>query len=244
MHAARRSITLVAGPLLALLVAWLLSVPSDGDGDGVTLANVALVVAVVTVGVAVVDWVAGVVTSVVAALALNYFHTEPFRTLRIDDRRDVYSVLLLGALGLAVSAVTAARVRSEVRGATRRRAAVAGAELTALLAEDRPVPATWSAAISAAANDLDLLEVRIATGTPAQLPIVGRHDADRDDAGADLTIPAVGAALRLRAAHPEGRWLVLTPRAGHAPLTVDRRAVLSFADTVELALAPARPVGA
>jgi Domain of unknown function (DUF4118) len=229
-----RSIAIVAGPLLALLVAWLLTFPSDGDDAGVTLANVALTIAVVTVGVAVVDWVSGVVTSVIAALALNYFHTEPIHTLRINDRRDIYSVLLLGALGLAVSAVTAIRVRSEVRGVTRRRAVSAGGELAALLGDDRPAASVWSMAISAAANDLDLLEVRVSAGNPAQLPIVGRHFVEGDDA--TLTIPAVGAALRLQQSHPEGRWLVLTPRSGHAPLDVDRRAVLSFADTVELAL--------
>ena len=235
--------SLVVGPLVALGAAWLLSLPSDGDLNGVTLANVALIMAVVTVSVAVVDWIGGVITSVIAALALNYFHTEPYRTLRIDDRRDVYSVILLGALGLAVSAVTAARVRTEVRGVTRDRAAGAAAALADLLATDQAVPSTWTAAIGAASNDLALLTARVVAATPGQLPIVGRQVRDGDDAS--LTIPAVGAAMRLQHPHPEGRWLVLTPRHGHAPLTVDRRAVVSFADTVELALGPvAVPVDA
>lgn len=233
-----QQVALVAGPLLALLVAWLLSLPSDGADAGVTLANVALIMAVVTVAVAVVDWAAGAVTSVIAALALNYFHTQPYRTLRIDDRRDVISVLLLGALGLAVSAVTAVRVRTEVRGVTRDRAAGASDALAELLSSDRAVPGTWGAAIDAAANDLGLLNARITSATPGALPIVGRHVDAADDPV--LVIPAVGAALRLQHSHPEGRWLVLTPRAGHAPLSVDRRAVLSFADTVELALQPTR----
>lgn len=240
MHVARRSITLVAGPVAALVAAWLLSLPSDGDEAGVTLANVALVMAVVTVGVAVVDWAAGAVTSVIAALALNYFHTEPIHTLRIDDRRDVYSVLLLGALGLAVSAVTAVRVRTQVQGVARDRAAAAGAELSTQLVVDQSVAASWSAAIGADANDLGLLNARITTSTPGSLPVVGRTVGDDPD----LTIPAIGAALRLQQHHPEGRWLVLTPRRGQGPITVDRRAVLAFADTVELALAPARPAHA
>ena len=45
--------------------------------------------------------------------------------------------------------------------------------------------------------------------------------------------------LPLQHRHAEGRWLVVTPRPGMAPLTVDRRAVLSFADAIELALEPA-----
>lgn len=235
-----RQLAVLGGPPLALLVAWLLSLPDDRGQAGVTLANVALIMAVVTVAVAVVDWLAGALTSVIAALALNYFHTEPYRTLRIDDRRDVLSVLLLGALGLAVSAVTAVRVRNEVRGVTRERAAEAGAQLAELLTTDQAVPGTWAAAIIAASNDLGLLNAHVTTSTPGQLPVIGRRFADGDDT--TVTIPAAGAALRLQHRHPEGRWLVLTPRSGHAPLVVDRRAVLSFAETVELALEPSRPL--
>jgi hypothetical protein len=98
------------------------------------------------------------------------------------------------------------------------------------------------AAISAAANDLGLLNAHVTTSTPGQLPVIGRRFAEGDDS--TVTIPAVGAALRLQHRHAEGRWLVVTPRAGHAPLVVDRRAVLSFAETVELALEPSHPLSA
>lgn len=105
---------IAVGPVLAVGSAWLLSLPSDHDAAGVTQANVALAIAIITVGVAIVDWVAGVATSIAAALALNYFHTLPYHTVRITDRRDVYSVVLLAALGLGVSAITAWRVRRRV----------------------------------------------------------------------------------------------------------------------------------
>jgi len=49
-------------------------------------------------------------------------------------------------------------------------------------------------------------------------------------------LPVYGAALLLERRHPEGRWLVLTPRDGLGPLTLDRRAVMAFANTIELAL--------
>jgi Domain of unknown function (DUF4118) len=228
---------IVVGPGVAALVAWLLSLPDRDDGAGVTLANVALVMAVVTVGFAVVDWAAGVSTSILAALSLNYFHTEPYRTLRITDRRDVYSVLLLGALGLAVSAVTAARVRYGVTVLRRADARHAGDELAVLLADDRPAPEVWSAAITAAANDLGMVSARVTGKNPGGLPIIGRRLAESDDP--TLTLPVVGAVLPLQHRHPEGRWLIVTPRAGMAPLTVDRRAVLAFADAIELALEPA-----
>lgn len=236
-------VAIVVGPGVAALVAWLLSLPDRDDSSGVTLANVALVMAVVTVGFAVVDWAAGVTTSVVAALSLNFFHTEPYRTLRITDRRDVYSVLLLGALGLAVSAVTAARVRRGVTTLRHAEAREAGVALGVLLADDRPARDIWTAAIDAAANDLALVTARVTARTPAGLPVIGRRMADGDDA--TLVLPAVGAVLPLQQRHAEGRWLIITPRSGLAPLTVDRRAVLSFADAVELALEPTpAPAGA
>ncbi len=230
-------LAIVLGPGVAVLVAWLLSLPDRDDGAGVTLANVALVMAVVTVGFAVVDWAAGVSTSILAALSLNYFHTEPYRTLRITDRRDVYSVLLLGALGLSVSAVTAARVRRGVTVLRRADARRTGDQLAVVLADDRPAPEVWSAAITAAANDLGLVSARVAAKTPVGLPIIGRRLADGDDP--TLTLPAVGAVLPLQHRHAEGRWLIVTPRVGMAPLAVDRRAVLAFADAIELALEPA-----
>ena len=101
------------GPPAAVLAAWLMSQSKSGDG-GLTQANVALVMAALTVLFALVDWLAGLTTSVAAALALNYYHTEPFHTLRVTDSRDVLSIVLLLVLGLTVSAATAFRVRRGV----------------------------------------------------------------------------------------------------------------------------------
>jgi Domain of unknown function (DUF4118) len=228
-----QQLAVVVGPAAAVLVAWVLSLPDRSDDAGVTLANVALVMAVVTVGVAVVDWAAGVTTSIGAALALNYFHTEPYRTLRITDRRDVYSVVLLMALGLAVSAITAARVRHGVTTLRRSDAHRSGIELVAMLDVDRPVPEVWSAAITSAANDLGLIWARLESRMVTELPVISRRLTDDDDP--TLLLPQTGAALELQRQHGRRRWLVLTPRSGMGPLTIDRRATFSFADAVDLA---------
>lgn len=234
-----RQASIVVGPVAAAVVAWALSLPGDRADSGVTLANVALVMAVVTVGFATLDWMAGVTTSVVAALTLNFFHTEPYHTLRITDRRDVYSVVLLGLLGLAVSAVTAIRVRhgvTELRHVDARRASD---ELVGLLAHDHPVPEVWTSSIGAAANDLGLVMARLERFAPDGLPQIGRMVDDPSTI--TVTLPGAGAALRLTHRFDAGRWLVLTPREGMAPVDVDRRAVLAFADALELALEPDRP---
>ena len=212
-----------------------MSLGTSGDG-GLTQANVALVMAAVVVLFALVDWLAGITTSVAAALALNYYHTEPFHTLRVPDSRDVLSIVMLLLLGLTVSAATAFRVRRDVHHIRAADVAAAAEELRAVLAENSPAPLVWSAAIATPANDLGLVLARIERSAPAEIPTIGRPAGSYQLLDADLVLPVYGAALRLERRHPEGRWLVLTPRDGMGPLTLDRRAVMAFADTVELAL--------
>jgi hypothetical protein len=223
------------GPPAAILAAWLMSLGDEGDG-GVTHANVALVMAVLSVLFALLDWLAGVTTSVAAALALNYYHTEPFHTLRVTDSRDVLSIVLLLLLGLTVSAATAFRVRRDIHHIRAADIGAAAEELRAILAENNPAPRVWSAAIATPANDLGLVLARVERAAPADIPTIGRPAGSYQLLDADLILPVYGAALRLERRHPEGRWLVLTPRDGMGPLTLDRRAVMAFADTVELAL--------
>jgi hypothetical protein len=119
------------------------------------------------------------------------------------------------------------------------RAADAGAAadvLRAMLAEDSPAPLVWSAAIATPANDLGLVLARVERLAPATIPTIGRPAESYQRLDADVVLPLYGAALRLEHRHAEGRWLVLTPRNAMGPLTLDRRAVMAFADTVELAL--------
>ncbi len=225
----------VIGPPAAIFVAWLLSLGDDANNGGLTLANAALVMAVVTVGVALIDWLAGITTSIAAALALNYFHTEPFHTLRVTDSRDIWSIVLLGLLGLAVSVATAFRVRRDVRQIRAGDAVAAGLQLTSMLVDDRPAGQLWSTAIATPANDLGLVLARVEGSLPPGLPTI-RRPIGPDASDPDLVLPQYGAALRLERRHAEGRWLVLTPRNGLGPLTLDRRAVMAFAATVELGL--------
>ena len=183
-----------------------------------------------TVAVALVDWLAGLTTSVAAALALNYFHTEPIHTLRVTDARDVLSITLLGLLGFAVSVATAFRVRRTVRTIRAGDALAAGAELSALLEHDQPADSVWAAATASPSNDLGLTLVRVVDFEPIGMPLIGRPTGAADDSTFDL--PQCGAAIRL-----DRKWLVLTPRNGLGPVTLDRAAVANFAATMNMALA-------
>ena len=143
--------------------------------------------------------------------------------------------MLLALLGLIVSAVTAVQVRRDVHRIRSGDAVEAGHHLTSMLDDPRPAGQVWSAAIAAPANDLGLVLSHVTQGLPAGLPTIGRH-ADSGGDEPDLVLPQYGAALRLERRHTEGRWLVLTPRDKLGPITLDRRAVMAFASTVELAL--------
>jgi hypothetical protein len=143
---------------------------------------------------------------------------------------------MLLLLGLTVSAATAFRVRRDVRHIRAADIGAAAEELRAILAENNPAPLVWSAAIGTPANDLGLVVARVDRTAPAGIPTIGRPAGSYQLLDADLVLPVYGAALRLERRHPEGRWLVLTPRDGLGPLTLDRRAVMAFADTIELAL--------
>ena len=56
---------------------------------------------------------AGVTTSVVATLSFNFFHTQPYYSLRISDRFDIITTLLLVVVGLAVGEIAVLSHRHE-----------------------------------------------------------------------------------------------------------------------------------
>src|SRR4249920_227122 len=98
------------GPLLAIGVAW----ATDTVRGDMSIANAALALAFVCVAAALVNPVAGFLTSAVAALALNYFHTTPVHSLRMTEGDEIVTVVLLVLLGAAVSIATTLRFRAKV----------------------------------------------------------------------------------------------------------------------------------
>ena len=223
----------VAAPVIVFAVAWATASVREDMG----IANVALVLASVTAVAALASARAGLVTSIVAALSLNYFHTEPLRSLRITAGSDLVSVALLAALGLAISAITALRVRNArvlQRGVD---ADGARDQLRDALALGRSALQVWDISALAAAAQLALIDVRLEQAGRSSLPAISRQRWEPGDRAENhlLVVPETGAVVHLRAPNHDAR-LVLTPRAGQGPVTIDRRAAMVFADQVELAL--------
>ena len=218
------------GPLAVVGCAW----ATSGVRGSVGTANVALILAGITVAVALVTWVGGLVTSTTAALALNFFHTEPVHTLRISDAGDLLTVVLLGALGIGVSVTTVVRVRTAAIRSRHASSADATRELRALTSA-QPVAELWSLAIDAIANQLELVDARIVTAGSTDLPLIARHRWNEADADHTLLLPEGGAVVAF--ADPRHRCeVVLAPRHGMGALSLDRRAVFAFVDQLALAM--------
>jgi two-component system, OmpR family, sensor histidine kinase KdpD len=103
-------------PVAALGVG--LIVQPERELGAVSLFLLAVVAAAVVGGI----W-AGVGSSVVGFLALNYFFTEPLHTFRVNDRDDVVAIVTFLIVALVVGSVVARAVDERLRAKRREREA-------------------------------------------------------------------------------------------------------------------------
>jgi hypothetical protein len=83
------------------------------------LVDVALILVLfVLLGAVVGGRAAGVTSAFIAALSLDFFHTQPFNSLKMSDAADIETTLLFLVVGLAVGeiALRADRIRESVVG--------------------------------------------------------------------------------------------------------------------------------
>jgi hypothetical protein len=218
----------VVGPVAVALVAW----ATESSNAGMAIANVALLLAALCVGAALISWQAGIVTSVVAGLALNYFHTVPLHSLRMTEGAEILTVALLIGLGAVVSVATALRVRRTAFARHDAEGDRATERLRELLATGASALAAWHTALDGANPQLGLLNARLVDSAPASMPLVART-AGSGEAGT-VVLPESGAAIRLQG---DPRVLVVQPRQGIGALEVDRASLLAFADQLVVTLA-------
>ena len=87
--------------------------------DHFALVNVALIlVFLVLLGAVIGGRTAGVTSAFVAAVSMEFFHTRPFNSLKINDAADIETTVLFLVVGLAIGeiAVRADRIRESVTG--------------------------------------------------------------------------------------------------------------------------------
>ena len=110
----RAAVVSVLAPAAALGVG--LIVQPERELGALSLFLLAVVAAAVIGGI----W-AGVGSSVLGFLALNWFFTEPLHTLRVDDRDDVVAIVTFLVVALVVGSVVARAVEESVRATRRER---------------------------------------------------------------------------------------------------------------------------
>lgn len=111
-----RGVALLAAAVLPLAVCALLTLWRDE----VTNATAVLVlVLLVVLAAATGDRLAGVVAAVAGAVGFDFFLTEPFNQLAVDDPDDLEAAVLLVVIGLAVTEVALWGHRQQARASRR-----------------------------------------------------------------------------------------------------------------------------
>jgi hypothetical protein len=228
------------GAASTILVAGLL-VPIRG---WLGASNVALVLAILVVGAAIIGGrMAGAVTSVAAALAFDFFHTEPYYTLRIDKREDVIAAVLLLVLGISVGQLAVMRVRSRREADLATRGAVRLEDVAAIVAAGASLDEAWPVVRRCLIEQLELSECRFEVppfrDSLTEIDRRGKLDTNalHYEAGG-FVLPAEGAEIHVvHGGRLLGR-LVLVPLKGRGTTRAERRVAVALAD--QLAVAASR----
>jgi K+-sensing histidine kinase KdpD len=225
-------VAVLVGPVVAVAV---------GGATGWVRGDVASTIVGVTLAIivtiaALVGRSAALATAVAAAITFNFFHTEPYHSLRIHEPGDVAIVALLLGLGFLVSDVTALMRRRERFARQRSIADEAASGIPALLGADRPIVDVWPALASSLLDELSFATCRFVQGPTIELSIVADSPSHETPDHDMFVLPAAGAAVPIRHAGRTVGHLVLTPQPGNTSLTVRRSVAHALAATVASAL--------
>ena len=168
-------------------------------------ANAALILVLVVVGGAAIGGrIAGASTAIAAALSFNFFYTQPYLTLRIHSGRDVLTVGLLLATGLAVGELAAARSRQSFTSRSHLQSMRSLESVGALVTAGASTEAVWSASREALIAALGVRDATFVAGEQrGPLPVIERDGRVRVThhrfLGAGFALPDEGAAVDVEA---------------------------------------------
>jgi hypothetical protein len=232
------------GAIAAVLVAGLLVPLRDWLGS----ANVALVLAAIVVGAAIFGGrLAGVITSIAAALSFDYFFSEPFYNLRINDHQDIVTALLLLVLGVAVGQLAVMRYGARQVERLHARGAAHMEDVAAVVAAGADLDEVWPVVRRALIDQLDLAACQFEpapfTTEHTHLDRAGHIDSPtlRYEPGG-FALPLDGATVPVIANGQEVGRLVLVPRPGRGTTRSQRRVAVALADQLGVAAARTQPL--
>ena len=230
------NIAIAVGPIVALSTAGLLGRFRDTAGA----TNVALVLAMVVVVAALAGRTAGFATAIAAALGFNYFHTQPYHSLRIHAARDVVTVGLLVVIGIVVSEIGAWRRRARILSTMRLTAGQSLERTAALLAEGGSADQMWTLIHDVLMKEMHLVDCRFeATGSSAlpQLPRSGSLVSQSMHlARGGFALPAAGVVIPVVARGRRLGSIVLVPDTRFGSKHDARALAIALADQYAIAL--------
>ena len=212
--------------------------------------NAALVLMIVVVVMAVIGGrTAGIITALCAVLSFDFFHTEPYLSLRINSRDDVETTILLLIAGLIAGTVaTAGR-------SARRRAGVASTEIRRIhrVAEaavsGRPADEVIHVAQDELCSLLRLERCRFEVAVLPPFPRLGRSGALQplphvsyaatNDGRSGFELPRDGVELPVLVRGQQIGRFVLLPTPGEGTTLEERMVAVAIADQVGAVLTPA-----
>lgn len=207
-----RLIYLAIGPLIALVLAIALT-PLRGltSASNLTFFFLILTIVVAEYGG---RW-AAVATALISALSLDFFLTQPYHRLAIEDKNDVLAFIGLAVCGLVAAALGSDRAaRTSARRTTRQLQALIDTALAEL--------------VSAGAVDIRAAELMNACLTALPLSAVVLRDAANEVVAAkpiERPVPAVDLDLGVQSL---SNWADRSASQGAVPLPADgARLVLS-----------------
>jgi K+-sensing histidine kinase KdpD len=239
-HRRDDDLLLVVGPVAVFAIAGLLVTVRDPIGS----ANVALVLLAVVFAVGALGGrLAGAAAAAMAALSFNFFHTEPYRTLRIDATKDIVTVLLLFVIGVGAGWLADRRRAGEREADDRRlevlRLAAAVERVTrAAAAEEAEKSAT-----NVVQHELGLRSCRIvAHGDEAvTMPVIDWRGGLRDEQNVvrrgQFRLPDGGAAVPVTFATRSFGMMVLEPSEARPVDDFQRRFAAAVAEVLGATLA-------
>ncbi len=224
--------TIVVGPVAALVV----SAATSSIRDDVGATNIGVGLAIVVVLAALTGRGAGLLTAAAAAISFNFFHTQPYHSLRVHESRDVVIIALLVVLGLVVSDITAWRRRRDTIAFRHWTAAESPLRVTEMLRVPHPVGEVWPAVATMIMDQLTLADVLFDPLGHTDLPLISRTGSSHADSDGGFVLPSHGAAMPIVFDHHTLGHLVLRPQPGITSLWVERRVVVALADHLMIAL--------
>lgn len=232
--------------VLAIAVPLIVGMALVGVRGEIDSQITALVLVVTVVfGGQLVGRLGGLASALMAALAFDFFHTQPYLSLKITDAKDIETTFLLLVVGLAVGAMADRLLLERMFGREGANASSALGRVLAVAADGR----ADDVELSVRAELLALLRLRDCwfTTDSVTLTTIDRVGTIRREGlvsiGGDFALPVEGIALPVTWNDRCFGYLTAIPEPGVIVVAANRRAAVAMAEVLGLALA-AQPTAA